>query len=112
MTQVILKWVFDFDFEKNEPFEKTLERARAFDNLEGLVWKVWLRDRTTNRGGGIYLFENREAAQAWVDRFKDKPTQAWTANPVWEILEVEETLSKVTFATLARAQRPQDEAVE
>lgn len=59
MTKAILHWVFDFDFDKNEPFETTLERAYAFETLDGLVWKVWLRDRTTNRGGGVYLFESR-----------------------------------------------------
>ncbi|WP_107676430.1 YdhR family protein [Agrobacterium sp. LAD9] len=104
MTKAILYWAFDFDFGKNEPFETTLERAHAFENLEGLIWKIWLRDRSANRGGGVYLFESHDTAQAWVDRYKDKPLQPWTSNSHWEITGVDEKLSEVTFAALGRTQ--------
>jgi len=103
MSQTILLATFDFDFGKNEAFEATLERARALAERDGLVWKVWLRDRTTSRGGGIYLFEDRGSAQAWVDEaFKD--SQPWTENMHWEILEIDEELSRVTHAKLANAE--------
>jgi putative monooxygenase ydhR len=102
MSQAILLATFDFDFGENEPFEATLKRAHALAERDGLVWKVWLRDRTTSRGGGIYLFEDRGAAQAWVDE-AFQHSQPWTANMHWEILEIDEALSLVTHAKLADA---------
>jgi hypothetical protein len=102
MSHAILQASFDFDFDQNESFEATLERAHALAQRPGLIWKVWLRDRTTNRGGGIYLFQDRASAQAWVDE-AFTGTQPWTSNSHWEIFEIDEPLSLVTHAKLGAA---------
>lgn len=39
--------------------------AEAFAQLPGLLAKVWLRDPTSNTYGGVYLFEDRAAADAY-----------------------------------------------
>ena len=39
----------------------------TFATLPGLRWKIWLLDEAANRAGGIYLFEDEAAAQAYVD---------------------------------------------
>jgi putative monooxygenase ydhR len=38
------------------------EAADAFTDLEGLLFKGWVSDETTDRWGAIYVFASREAA--------------------------------------------------
>ena len=45
----------------------TPERAAMFQDLPGLVWKIWLDAPEENRTGGIYLFRDRAAAEAYVN---------------------------------------------
>jgi hypothetical protein len=45
----------------------TPDRARQFLSVPGLQWKIWLDGEADRRAGGIYLFDTREAAQAYVD---------------------------------------------
>jgi hypothetical protein len=45
----------------------TPERAQQFENLPGLIWKIWLDAPNENRTGGIYLFKDRASAQAYVN---------------------------------------------
>ncbi len=45
-------------------YEKTLARWRAWP---GLIRKMYLYDEEGGRGGGIYLWESREAAQGAHD---------------------------------------------
>ena len=56
----------------------TQERAEMFVNLPGLKWKIWLDGPHEKMTGGLYLFEDRSAAQSYVDgpmlgRHKNNP---------------------------------------
>ncbi len=99
MSRVILNVTADIDFDENEPYEDTLERAKTLADRPGLIWKVWLRDHQTNRSGGILLFESRSVAQEYVDT-AFKKTHPWTRNVVFEIIEIDEELSAITHAKL------------
>jgi hypothetical protein len=44
----------------------TDDRARQFLAVPGLQWKIWLDGEDDRRAGGIYLFDTREAAEAYV----------------------------------------------
>jgi hypothetical protein len=45
----------------------TPERAQQFLSVPGLQWKIWLDGEEDRRAGGVYLFDTREAAQAYLD---------------------------------------------
>lgn len=45
----------------------TDDRATQFLAVPGLLWKIWLDGAGERRAGGIYMFEDRAAAQAYVD---------------------------------------------
>lgn len=45
----------------------TDDRARQFLAVPGLAWKIWLDDEEERRAGGIYLFDTRASAQAYMD---------------------------------------------
>jgi hypothetical protein len=39
----------------------------AMQALPGLIWKLWTLDEQPGTAGGIYLFRNRAAAEAYAD---------------------------------------------
>src|SRR4051812_6098909 len=39
----------------------------TFASMPGLRWKIWLLNEEKRRAGGLYLFEDEAAAQAYVD---------------------------------------------
>ncbi len=45
----------------------TDDTAKPFLSVDGLQWKIWLDDEAEQRSGGIYCFEDRAKAQAYVD---------------------------------------------
>ncbi|MBB5690338.1 YdhR family protein [Roseomonas alkaliterrae] len=45
----------------------TPERARQFLAVPGLQWKIWLDGEAERRAGGIYLFDSRASAEAYVN---------------------------------------------
>ncbi len=48
------------------------ESVDAFEEVEGLRFKAWISDETTDRWGGIYLWESAEAAaQALPSRARE-----------------------------------------
>jgi len=44
----------------------TDDRARQFLAVPGLQWKIWLDGEEERRAGGIYLFDSRANAEAYV----------------------------------------------
>ncbi|MDE2436410.1 MAG: YdhR family protein [Sphingomonadales bacterium] len=94
---------FDYDVSEDELEQRSNpERARIFQSVEGLCWKVWLRDADRRESGGIYLFETRASAQAYVDG----PIAAAvcklpdSSNHSIKIFDVRENVSAVTGAPL------------
>ena len=45
----------------------TDDRAKPFLSVDGLQWKIWLDDSDERRAGGIYLFADRAAAEAYAN---------------------------------------------
>lgn len=45
----------------------TDERAAQFLGIAGLHWKIWLDGADERRAGGLYLFEDRAAAEAYLN---------------------------------------------
>ena len=46
---------------------ENLPYARRIADMPGLRWKVWIINEAQREAGGIYLFDNDAAVQAFVD---------------------------------------------
>ncbi|TQF69352.1 hypothetical protein FK531_11505 [Rhodococcus spelaei] len=64
-------WIVRMRFETalDEAEQEKLSRAGLpkFRALEGLLQKYYVRNRDAGVVGGVYLFESKEAAQAYID---------------------------------------------
>lgn len=56
--------------------------AQAFQNVEGLLTKVWLKSSETNTYGGVYTWRNKAAMEAFqqTDLFRSVATNPQFAN--------------------------------
>jgi hypothetical protein len=80
----------------------TDERAAQFLAVPGLHWKVWLDGDAERLAGGIYLFESRPEAEAYVSgpivaRLKSNPELSEVSI---RIFDVRERMSEITRAPL------------
>jgi hypothetical protein len=78
------------------------EAATIIASVEGLIWKIWIFREEESEMGGIYLFANREAAEAYLNH---PVIQAVCSNPAVvshqaQLWDVESSLSALTRAPL------------
>ena len=84
------------------------EAATVIASVEGLIWKIWVLQEEELEMGGLYLFANRETAEAYlnhpvVQAVCSNPAVVSTESHLWD---VERSLSALTRAPL-RGIRPQ-----
>ena len=80
----------------------TDDRARQFLDVPGLHWKIWLDGSDERRAGGVYMFEDRAAAENYaagpiVARLKNNPE---LSEVDVRIFDVRERMSEITRAPL------------
>ena len=78
----------------------TDDRAKQFLAVPGLQWKIWLDGEEDRRAGGIYLFDSRASAEAYVNgpivaRMKANPE---ITDLQIRIFDVRERMSAITHA--------------
>ena len=74
------------------------EAATIIASVEGLIFKIWIFQQEQLEMGGIYLFANRETAEAYL---KHPVVQAVCSNPAVvsshsQLWDVESSLSALT----------------
>ena len=81
---------------------KSREAATVIASVEGLIWKIWILQQEELEMGGMYLFANRETAEAYlkhpvIQAVCSNPAVAFTQSQLWD---VESSLSALTRAPL------------
>ena len=81
---------------------KSREAATVIASVEGLVWKIWILNEEESEVGGMYLFANRETAEAYlkhpvIHAVRSNPAVVSTESQLWD---VESSLSAITRAPL------------
>ncbi|MES1258080.1 MAG: YdhR family protein [Acidobacteriota bacterium] len=80
----------------------SLEAAIEIASVEGLIWKIWLFREEEFEMGGMYLFANRETAEAYLNH---PVVQAMYGNPAvvstrFQLWDIQSALSAITRAPL------------
>jgi hypothetical protein len=102
MAKTILQINYQFTSSLADFTKLVTPMAQPISAVPGLAWKIWLINETDREAGGIYLFENREAAQAFVgsDAVKSFASHPTITNVSAKLFEPDEALSKITRAPL------------
>jgi hypothetical protein len=99
--------VFRFPFPGpwgEELTEHAQPLARDIASERGLVWKIWLENRDTGHGGGIYLFEDGAAAERYREKHERRLTAMGVTGVMAHAFAVNTELSVLTMARVALAQ--------
>jgi len=78
------------------------EVASVAASVEGLIWKIWILREEQFEMGGVYLFADRQAAEACLNHpivqvLTSNPAVVSTQSQLWD---VENSLSALTRAPL------------
>ena len=64
---ILLQLDFDFHGPWGESMTQAMrELAESIAEEPGLIWKIWTENQQTQEAGGIYLFADRESAEAYL----------------------------------------------
>jgi hypothetical protein len=67
MPQTIVQISFKLNVPGSEYEQAVAPIAQAIADAPGLQWKIWLLNEPTCEAGGVYLFADAGAAQAFLD---------------------------------------------
>lgn len=83
-----------------EMAEAFRELAQSINRENGFLWKIWTEDAAGKRAGGIYLFDDKENARAYLD-MHSKRLQSFGINEVrGMVFDINTDLSHLNRAPL------------
>ena len=57
----------NMDMESREARQTAQEWAEEVAEFSGLSWKIWLKNEETREYGGIYLFEDEQSLERYLE---------------------------------------------
>ena len=101
-TYTVLHMRFKLRVPPHVLFARNREAATVIASVEGLIWKIWVLQEEEFEIGGMYLFANRETAEAYLNNpvleaIRSNPAVVSTQSQLWD---VESSLSALTRAPL------------
>ena len=67
MSAKILQINYKLNWPRTEYERENLSYAQPIADILGLRWKVWIINEAESEAGGIYLFDDDAAVQAFLD---------------------------------------------
>ena len=106
MSRTIVQINFQFTSTPTEFDALVTPLAEPIGATPGLAWKIWLMNEDSKEAGGIYLFENRETAQAYLSSqlIRDLAAHPTIVHVIVKLFEPLDKLSKITRGPLAMPQ--------
>lgn len=100
-----MKYLLQVDFPYAGPWGAAMTQAMqdlaaSIGKESGLIWKIWTEDAASGRAGGVYLFQSREEAQAYLDMHAARLATFGIPEVRGMIFEVNEALSAIDRAPL------------
>nr|WP_299243440.1 monooxygenase [uncultured Halomonas sp.] len=98
---VVLQVHFPFNGPFGEAMVEAMQSlARTINDEPGFRWKLWTQDAEAKLAGGIYLFDTREQASAYLDKHSRRLGEMGVENIESRIFEINEDLSGINHAPL------------
>ena len=74
--------------------------AESIASEPGLRWKIWTENAASGEAGGVYLFDDRASAQAYLDMHSARLASFGIQGLRARLFEVNEALSAIDRAPL------------
>ncbi|MGX1766969.1 monooxygenase [Dietzia sp. NPDC055343] len=74
--------------------------AESINEEPGFIWKLWIEDQSADLSGGIYLFDTRENAEAYVRMHTERLAGFGITDVTATFSDVNEQLSTLNHASL------------
>ena len=72
------------------------EIAESIAEEPGMIWKIWLENEEEKEAGGLYLFETRELANAYLTMHTERlKAQGWDDIEA-KIFDINRALTQIT----------------
>lgn len=102
-----MTYLLQVDFKMEGPFGEEMskgfaELAQSINDEPGMIWKIWTEDAAAQEAGGVYLFETKETAQAYLDMHAARLTSFGIQSIRSKIFEVNERLSKINHGPIEK----------
>ena len=72
--------------------------AESIAQEAGLIWKIWTENQQTQEAGGIYLFADRQSAEAYLAMHTQRLKSFGVPQVNGKIFAVNDTLSRIDRA--------------
>jgi hypothetical protein len=98
-----MAYLLQIDFPYSGPWgddmaEAMTELAHEIAAEPGLIWKIWTENPETHESGGIYLFTDRQSAEAYQARHTQRLDHFGISNIRAKVFAVHEELSRIDRA--------------
>lgn len=99
---ILLQVDFPFNGPFGEEMTKALnELAHSIIEEPGFIWKIWTEQEILKEAGGIYLFESKETAGAYLEKHTARLKSLGVSEVRGRIYDINMELSKITNAPIA-----------
>ena len=89
MMGVSVVFDYDGDFDRSRVIEVAKNARKMFEGLPGLRFKVFTLDDTQQRAMNFYVWDSREAAEAFfTEELRERVTGLYGVSPTVSYLEI------------------------
>lgn len=98
--------LLQIDFPSHGPWGEDLTKmasdlAHHLNKTPGMLWKIWTESSRTEDCGGVYLFTDESAANAFLKEHLPRLNAMGITDVRAKIFDVNESLSHITRAPIA-----------
>lgn len=97
--------LLQMDFPYNGPGKEEMNRtlqdlSKSIAGYPGVIWKIWTVNEETHEGGGIYLFEDEESLNAYLQMHTERLKGFGVSKVNTKIFEIPEILTMITYGPI------------
>ena len=101
-----MQQILQVDFAFNGPFGDEMttalnDLAHSITKEPGFIWKIWTENQSVKEAGGIYLFENKDTANAYLKKHTARLKGLGVNEVRGRVYDINAELSAITNAPKA-----------
>jgi hypothetical protein len=98
--EIIMSKLLQVDFKTPSPFtpqmmEMMIDLAKSINNQPGMIWKIWTQKPAEQLGGGIYLFEDDQSAENYLEMHSARLSKMGITEIRGIIFDINEPLTEI-----------------